>query len=139
MANPNYFDLSGPSTRIQWYPKGKGGPIVAGGSPANAPTVIITSGSIDATISGNDLTVGPSTPVGTFVVAVIKKNNTVPGAQTSIAVLIPDVIVDTSALPVNTIGILSVYRGTAQLGAGQLETYTEFPLQGTAANIALAQ
>jgi hypothetical protein len=137
MATANYYDLSGSSTRIGWYPKGKGGPIVAGGPPANAPVLLFSNGSIDATVWGDDLTVGAATPVGTFVVGVVKKTNIVPGGQTSFVVLIPDVVLDTQPVNVRTVGVLSVHRGTAQLGPGQLETYTEMALTGTAASVVL--
>lgn len=137
MGTPNFYDLSGASIRVGWYPKGKGGPIVQGGPPANAPVLIFSNGSIDATVWGDDLKVSGSTPAGTFVTAIVKKTNIVPGAQTSFALLAPDVIVDGAPVTINTLGILSVHRGTADLGPGQLETYTETALKGTAAHIIL--
>ena len=60
-----------------------------------------------------------------------------PGGVWSFGVLIPDVEVDASAVAVSTNGVLAVHRGVSQLGPGQLETYTEVPLKGTAANIVL--
>jgi len=138
MATPNYYDLSGHSTRVSWYPKGRGGPIVQG-APANGPLLIYSNGTTDITVSGEDLTVGPATPAGTFVVGVVKKTNIVPGGVSSFGVLIPDAVVDGSPVVVETTGILAVHRGVAQLGPGQLETYTELKLKGTAASIALPQ
>lgn len=132
----NYYDLSGHSTRINWYPNGKGGPIRVGASVG--PVLEYSSGSIDASASGADLTVSTS-PVGTFVVAVIKKSQIAPGAITSFAVLIPDVVDAPNGVSVRTIGVVSVHRGTARLGAGQLETYTELALTGTAQHIELME
>src|ERR1700733_12061665 len=63
MGTPNYYDLSGPSTRIAWYPSGQGGPIKAGGPPANAPVLIYSSSSLEVTASGDDLTIA-KTPAG---------------------------------------------------------------------------
>jgi hypothetical protein len=133
----NYYDLSGHSTRIGWYPAGKGGPVVAGGPPANAPVLIYSNGSSDVSVWGDDLRVGPLTGAGTFVVGVVNRAKIVPGGISSFGVLIPDVVVDASPVSVHTIGVLAVHRGTAQLGPGQLETYTEVALKGTAANVIL--
>jgi hypothetical protein len=83
------------------------------------------------------LKVGPATRAGTFVVGVVKKANIVPGGVSSFGVLVPDVVVEASPVAVETIGVLAVHRGTAQLGPGQLETYTEIALKGTAANVIL--
>jgi hypothetical protein len=60
-----------------------------------------------------NLFVGPSTPAGTFVAAIVKKTNIVPGGATTFAVLVPDVVVDASPVTINTVGVLSVHRGTA--------------------------
>jgi hypothetical protein len=137
MSKPNYYDLSGKSTRIAWYPQGKGGPIVAGGPSASTPVLCYSSGSLDVCAYGSDLTVAP-TLAGTFVTAVVKKTNIVPGGVTSFAVLIPDADVENKhSVSIHTVGVVSVHRGTAQLGPGQLETYTTIQLTGTAAIIIL--
>jgi hypothetical protein len=138
MTSPNYYDLSGHSTRISWYPTGRGGPI-AKGTPANAPVLIYNNGTTDVSVTGDDLTVGPATPAGTFVVGVVKKANIVPGGVSSFGLLVPDVVVDGAPVAVETTGILAVHRGVAQLGPGQLETYTELKLKGTAASIILPE
>jgi hypothetical protein len=133
---PNYYDLHGHSTRIAWYPEGKGGPIREGGPAANA-VLEYSNGSLDATVSGEDLTVS-TTPAGTFVTAIVKKTNIVPGGVTVFAVLIPDANVDgRHSAAIHTVGVLSVHRGTSNIGPGQLETYTTLQLRGTAANIVL--
>jgi hypothetical protein len=135
---PNYYDLHGHSTRIAWYPEGRGGPIREGGPAAGAPVLEYSSESLDASVSGDDLTV-TKTPIGTFVTAVVKKTNIVPGGVTVFAVLIPDARVDgTHSAAIHTIGVLSVHRGTSNIGPGQLETYTSFQLKGTAANVLMA-
>jgi|HubBroStandDraft_6_1064221.scaffolds.fasta_scaffold43473_4 hypothetical protein len=139
MATPNYYDLSGPSTRIGWYPSGRGGPVTPGGPGPGTPVLIYSNGSTDVIVWGDELRVGPSTPAGTFVVAVVKTTGIVPGGVVSLGVLIPDVVVDSSAVSIHTIGVLAVHRGVAQLGAGQLETYTEMALKGTAALIVQTQ
>ena len=136
MGTPNYYDLSGPSTRIAWYPTGQGGPVKAGGPPANAPVLIYSSGGAEVSASGDDLTIA-KTPAGTFVVAVVKRSGIVPGGIVSFGALIPDVNVDGSPVSINAIGVTSVHRGTSQLGAGPLETYTEMALSGTASSIVL--
>jgi hypothetical protein len=137
MATANYYDLSGASTRIGWYPTGRGGPIVVGGPPANAPVLVYSNGSMDVSVFGAELQVGPATPAGTFVVAVVKTTQIVPGGVVSLGVLIPDVVIGSSPVSVATVGVLAVHRGVAQLGPGQLETYTEINLRGTAARIEL--
>jgi hypothetical protein len=132
---PNYYDLHGHSTRIAWYPEGRGGPIVVGGPPANAPVLDYSSGSLEASASGDDLTV-TTTPIGTFVTAVVKKSSIVPGGVTVFAVLIPDVRVSSAGNAViHTFGVVSVHRGTSNISPGQQETYTTIQLQGTANNV----
>jgi hypothetical protein len=135
MGTPNYYDLSGPSTRIAWYPNGQG-LAKAGGPAAGAPVLVYSGPTGDVAVSGDGLTVS-KTPAGTFVVAVIKGSQIVPGAVVSFGVLIPDVNVSNAGVAVNTFGALSTHRGTSQLGPGQLEQYTEMALTGTAANIEL--
>jgi hypothetical protein len=136
MSSANYYDLSGHSTRISWYPGGRGGPIHAGGQ-GGGPTLVYQCGAIEVSVSGDNLTVGPATPAGTFVVALIKKTGIVPGGVTSIGVLFPDMHIDSAPVPVHTIAVIAHHRGTSSLGAGQLETYTEMALTGTATNIKL--
>ena len=81
--------------------------------------------------------VGPATPAGTFVVALVKTTGIVPGGVTSVGVLIPDMNVDGAPVAVHTFGVLAQHRGVSSLGPGQLETYTELALKGTAENIVL--
>ena len=94
---PNYYDLSGHLTRIGWYPKGKGGPLMPGGASGNTPVLTYTNGSLEASVTGADLTVNRS-PAGTFVTAVVKKTGIVPGGITSFAVLILMLIVGRALL-----------------------------------------
>ena len=76
--------------------------------------------------------------VMSFVTAVVKKTQIVPGGVTVFAVLIPDANVDgTSTTAIHTVGVVSVHRGVSNIGPGQLERYTTLQLKGTAANIAL--
>ena len=57
------------------------------------------------------------------------------GGVTVFGVLIPDVnLGDGSTGAVHTVGVVSVHRGTSNIGPGQLETYTTVQLTGTAAN-----
>jgi hypothetical protein len=137
MTTPNFYDLHGHSTRIGWYPNGKGGPIVAEGPPPKAPVLIYSAGASQVVAWGADLTIGEPTPAGRLVVAVVNKSGIVPGAIVAVSVLVPDVVIDSAPVPVHTMGVLSHHRGTAQLGAGQLETYTRLDLKGTAANVIL--
>jgi hypothetical protein len=135
MSNPNYYDLSGKSTRITWYPQGKGGPIVAGGPSASTPVLFYSNGSQDVCAYGNDLKVSKS-PAGTFVTAVVKKGNILPGAfgDTCFTALIPDADVESNhSVPIHSVGVVSVHRGAALSVPGQLETYTTIQLTGTAA------
>lgn len=133
----NYYNLSGPATRILWYPEGRGGPIVAGG-PAPGPVLVYSSGSLDVSVSGDGLTIS-RTPVGTLVTAIVKAPLPIAGAPgaTGFAVLIPEVQVAGGQVAVRTIGVLSVNRGGSINAPGQIETYTEMPLHGHAANIIL--
>jgi hypothetical protein len=135
MTTPNYFDLSGDSIRIGWYPDGSGGPVKEG-QPLG-PVLQYTDVSGSQTITGKKLTVS-STAVGTFVTAIVKDTGVVPGAVTAFAALIPDVAVDgRQSVAISTLGALSTHRGVAQLGPGQLERYTLIPLTGTAASLTL--
>jgi hypothetical protein len=137
MPKPNYFDLSGNLIRIGWYPQGRGGPIMPGNLVPNTPMLIYSRGSLDVSVTGSDLTVTQS-PAGTFVTAVVKKGGIIPGGITSMSVLIPDADVSINqCIAIHTVGVVSVHRGTAQLGPGQLETYTTIELTGTAAIIIL--
>jgi hypothetical protein len=135
MNNANYFDLSGNSMRIAWYPKGHGGPLKPG--TQEGPVLVYDTGATEVVVSGAQLTICPSTPAGQFVVAKIKTSGIVPGAITSIGVLVPDVNVDDAPVPVNTFAVIAVHRGVGQLGPGQLETYTEINLSGTASDIVM--
>jgi hypothetical protein len=136
MSQANFYDLRGHSTHVAWYPQGKGGPIVAGGPPAGTPVLIYSNGSSQVTAWGDQLTVGAPTPAGTFVVAVVERPG-LPGAVVSFGVLIPDVTVDMSPVAVHTAGVLANHREVSQIGPGQVETYTEISLKGTAANVLL--
>src|SRR5262249_9375493 len=129
-----FYDLKGSSTHVTWYPAGKGGPLAVGGPPANAPLLVYRDDSSDVSVWGDDLMVGDSTRAGTFVVALIKRTG-LPGADLSFALLVPDVHVDASAVPVQTIGVLTKHREVSQIGPGQLENYTEINLKGTAAHV----
>jgi hypothetical protein len=51
MSSANYYDLSGHSTRISWYPGGRGGPLHAG-APAGGPALIYQNGAIEVSVSG---------------------------------------------------------------------------------------
>jgi hypothetical protein len=134
---PNYYDLHGSSTRVAWYPQGRGGPVRVGGPAANAPVLEFSNGSLDVSVWGDDLTIN-QTPIGTFVTAVVKNTNIVPGGVTVFGVLIPDANVSsTNSAAIHTVGVLSIHRGTSNIGPGQLEAYTTLKLKGTAANIAL--
>jgi hypothetical protein len=132
----NYFDLSGHSTRVGWYPNGKGGPIKqpAAAGAANRGLLEYSSGALEASVSGDDLKVF-ATPVGTLVTAIVKKDGIVPGATISFMLLVPDVNDAPNGVAIHTIGVLSTHRPTPRLGPGQLETYTELPLTGTALNV----
>lgn len=140
VGNANFYDLrgqlNGQSTQVAWYPQGKGGPIVAGGPPAAAPVLIFSDGGAPVTVWGSQLTVGAATPAGTFVVAVVARSG-LPGASVSLGVLIPDVAVNGAPVAVHTVGVLANHREVSQIGPGQIETYTELDLQGTAASVVL--
>jgi hypothetical protein len=68
---------------------GRGGSLHAGASAAGGPTLIYQCGAIEISVSGDNLTAGPATPAGMFVVVLIKKAGIVPGRMTSIGVLFP--------------------------------------------------
>jgi hypothetical protein len=135
-ANPtaNYYDLSGPSTRIAWYPEGRGGPVVAGGLPPGAPVLIYYNGSTDVVVSGDKLQQS-STLAGTFVVANVTQGPQLPGRTVCICVLFPDVSLGTAPVAVQTYGLQSIHREVNVIGPGQLETYTTIALSGTASHI----
>jgi hypothetical protein len=137
IGNANFYDLHGhlhgQSIHVTWFPHGKGGPIVLGGPSAGAPQLVYSKGGSSVTAWGDQLTVSAPTPAGTFVVAVVEKLG-LPGAVLSFGVLIPDVTVNASPVAVHTVGVLAEHREVAQIGPGQVETYTEIPLKGTAAN-----
>ena len=69
----------------------------------------------------------------------MRKDGIVPGAYTSLVVLITDISPQPGdgSLPLHTIAVLSQHRPVSNIGAGQLQTYTEFALQGTAALVRL--
>jgi hypothetical protein len=96
-----------------------------------------SSGSLDVSVAGDDLTVS-SSPAGTFVTAVIKKTKIVPGAVTSFCLVVPGVVIGgANSVAVHTVGMLAVHRGASLIGPGQLETYTSMDLKGTAASIVM--
>jgi hypothetical protein len=136
MSIANFYDLHGHSTHVNWYPHGKGGPIKVDGPPPGAPVLVYSHGGSNVTAWGDQLTVGAPTPAGTFVVAVVDKLG-LPGEVVSFGVLIPDVAVNGSPVSVHTIGVLANHREVSDLGPGQVETYTEINLKGTAANVVL--
>jgi hypothetical protein len=133
MSGANLYDLHGHGKRIQYYVNGKGGPGTAG-SPTG-PVLIYDDGSSQVECFGEDLKVGPATNAGTVVTALVRKNGIVPGAYTSLVVLVPDVSPPPAegAVHVHTIAVLSQHRPTSNIDAGQLQTYSEFPMQGSAA------
>ena len=133
MSGANQYDLHGHGRRIHYYVNGKGGP-VAPGAPTG-PLLIYDDGTTQVECSGSDLKVGPATNAGTVVTALVRKNGIVPGAYTSIVVLIPDVSPPPAdgVVSVHTMAMLSQHRPTSSIGAGQLQTYSEFALRGTAA------
>jgi len=140
MGNANFYDLRGHlhghATEVAWYPNGKGGPIIAEGPPPGAPVLIYSNGGSQVTAWGSQLTVSAPTPAGTFVVAIVERNR-LPGASVSIGVLIPDVAVNGAPVAVHTIGVLASHREVSHIGPGQVETYTELSLNGTAAHVIL--
>jgi hypothetical protein len=140
VGNANFYDLRGhvhgQPTHVTWYPNGKGGPIIAGGPPAGAPLLTYSNGGTSVTAWGTQLTVGAPTPAGTFVVAIVERSG-LPGASMSLGVLIPDVAVNGAAVAVHTVGVLASHREVSQIGPGQVETYTEISLNGTAADVLL--
>ena len=140
MSGANLYDLHGHGKRIHYYVNGKGGPIKVGSS--TGPVLIYDDGSTQVECSGDDLKVGPATNAGTVITALIRKNSgIVPGALTSLVVLIPDVAPQPAdgAVHVHTIAVLSLHRPTSNIGAGQLQTYSEVALNGTASLVKLPQ
>jgi hypothetical protein len=136
----NYYDLRGPSTRLGWWPKGIGGPVREGGPSASTPVLEYSSGGTDAKVYGPDLTVSQS-PAGTFITAIVKKPT--PGlvgtGATSFSLLIPDVqqLEAGQSVSIHAVGILALHRGSGIHASGQLETYTEVSLAGTAATVTM--
>lgn len=124
MAGANLYDLHGNGKRILFYPLGKG-PMSAGEKAG--PILIYDDGSTQVECRGTKLKVGHT--------ALVRDNGIVPGAVTSLVVVIPDVSPQPAdgSVSVHTIAILSNHRGTPQIGPGQLETYSEFAVTGIAA------
>lgn len=133
MSGANLYDLHGHGKRIHYYVNGKGGPASVGGPMG--PVLIYDDGSSQVECSGADLRVGAATNAGTVVTALVRKNGIVPGAYTSIIVLIPDVSPQPGdgVVTVHSFVVLSQHRPSSSIGAGQLQTYSEFAVQGTAA------
>jgi len=140
MTAPNFYDLHAKAVRITWYPHGKGGPM-APGAPAvrrGAPILEYSDGSQDIVATGEDLNIGVKTKAGTFVTAVVRKNGIVPGAVTSIGVLIPDAIVGSEPVAIDTLGVLAIHRPViAHVTPGQIESYTKLKLTGHASRVEL--
>jgi hypothetical protein len=132
MAGANLYDLHGNGKRILFYPLGKG-PIHPGEKPG--PILIYDDGSTQVECRGAKLNVGHESWAGTVVTALVRDSGIVPGAVTSLVVVIPDVSPQPAegSVSVHTIAILSNHRGTPQIGPGQLETYSEFAVTGIAA------
>jgi hypothetical protein len=132
MSGANLYDLHGNGKRILFYPIGKG-PIPAGEKAG--PILVYDDGSTQVECRGAKLKVGQESWAGTVVTALVRDTGIVPGAVTSLVVVIPDVSPQPAdgSVPVSTIAILSNHRGTPQIGPGQLETYTEFAVTGIAA------
>ena len=130
---PNYYSLSGQSTQVIYRTEG-GGPIKKGGPPPG-PSLEYTSGSVHVIAQGETLQV-TKTNVGQLVTATIS-SGALPGATTFFSVLVPDANVDNGSVSVHTLGVLTHRRQVSNIGPGQLETYTELALQGTASNVIL--
>lgn len=137
MTAPNYYDLHARSVRIAWYPHGKGG-LVVPGIRAGSPILEYSDGSQDIVATGDDLNIGVKTKAGTFVTAVVRKNGIVPGAVTSIGVLIPDAVVGVEPVAIDTLGVLAIHRPVVvHPTPGQLESYTKLKLTGHASRVDL--
>jgi len=132
MSGANLYDLHGNGKRILFYPLGKG-PIPAGEKAG--PILIYDDGSTQVECRGTKLKVGPESWAGMVVTALVRDSGIVPGAVTSLVVVIPDLSPQPAdgSVSVHTIAILSNHRGTPQIGPGQLETYSEFAVTGIAA------
>jgi len=132
MAGANLYDLHGHGKRILFYPQGKG-PIPAGQHAG--PVLIYDDGSTQVECRGDKLRIGHETWAGTVVTALVRDNGIVPGAVTSLVVVIPDVSPQPAdgSVAVHTIAVLANHRGTPVIGPGQLETYSEFAVKGIAA------
>jgi len=137
MAGANFYDLHGHGKRIHYYADGKGGPV--GPGSYKGPILVYDDGSSSIECHGDDLQVSPSTNAGTVVTAIVRKNGIVPGAITSLVVLLPDISPQQAerGVAVRTIAVLSQHRPAPVIGPGQLQTYTELELTGTAARVAL--
>jgi hypothetical protein len=131
----SHYELSGQSTRVDWYPRGKGGPAIRGGPAPGAPLLVYSNGTNEVSVWGADLVVGAETPAGCFVIGIVKKVDVAPGAVVSFGVLIPCVVVDASPVSIHTVGALAVHRATTRVGPGQLATYTKIDLSGTASEM----
>ena len=129
---PNYFNLSGNSTKVIYYAEA-GGPIIAG-TPTKRPALEYMSGSMNVTVSGPDLQLS-TVPVGTLVTAAIHKGG-LPGATTYFSLLVPDVnLTNQQSVAIHTIGLLTNTREVLNIGPGQKESYAALVLSGTAADI----
>ena len=131
MAGANLYDLRGQEKRILYYPEGKG---AMPGVEQSGPILIYDDGSSRMECSGARLKVGHENWAGTVVTALIRTNGIVPGAVTSLVVLIPDIspLPTDGSVAVHTIAVLANHRGTPMAGPGQLKTDTEFAVDGTA-------
>jgi hypothetical protein len=136
MTAPNFYQFEGKGgVKVSWYPKGRGGPIKVGG-PGNAPVLLFQSTKVpQVTLAGAALTVTGGV-TGTYVQGIIEQTG-LPGAFVAVGVLIPDVVVGTTAVKTTALGILSDTREVSNVGPGQIEKYSEFALDGTASVIVL--
>jgi hypothetical protein len=137
MPQKVYFDLSGQSYRVEYYPNGTGGPVVAGGPPNDQPSLSYTSEGLSVAVSGDNLKT-LSSVAGTLVAAILQTNK-IPGATTALSILIPGVHIDADPIPVSTVGIISTGRGVSNIGPGVEQTYKVSSLTGTAGILKQAQ
>ena len=137
MAGANLYDLHGHGKRIHYYADGKAGPI--GPGSYKGPILVYDDGSSSIECHGDDLKVAPATTAGTVVTAIVRKSGIVPGAITSLVLLLPDVSPPPAdgGITVHTIAVLSQHRPKPVIGPGQLQTYSEFALTGIAALVKL--
>jgi hypothetical protein len=136
MTAPNLYQFEGPGgVKIRWYPSGRGGPI-QGGSPGNAPVLVFTSKAVSqVTLAGAELGVTRGA-TGTYVQAIVARTG-LPGAFVALGVLVPDAIVGDAPVVMEAIGVLATTREPSNIGPGQIETYAEFRLKGTASTVVL--